>query len=100
MKLFKYISAVLIGMFLIVACQKEVIVPVDDSQNYRKGEVNTIDGEDENSGGITDPNNEDEDEDEGKGDGLVFDFGEDIDLDDDENITDPNNEDEDEDDDR
>ena len=91
----KFYLLVLMGLFLMVGCQKEVIMPVDNTApTFRgggalDGDITDPNNEDEDEDdSITDPNNEDEEEDN---DGKI-----DADLDVDV-ITDPNNEDEDED---
>jgi hypothetical protein len=104
----KFYLLVLMGLFLMVGCQKETIMPVNNTNSSYRGEgcditdPNNEDEDEDDNGNITDPNNEDEDEDN---DGDVSDArdprnpkveldGDDIDV-----ITDPNNEDEEEDDD-
>lgn len=76
----KYWLVVLLGIFLMVGCQKEVIVPTNGTSvpTYRNGVVEGENGGKDENGGITDPNVGDQDEDE------------------DGDITDPNNTDEDE----
>lgn len=108
----KYYLLVLMGLFLMVGCQKETIVPVNNtSPTLRDGDgcitdPNNEDEDEDDTDNITDPNNEDEDEDN---DGGVSDVRDPrdpsspkvaIDEDDIDLITDPNNEDEEEDDDK